>query len=163
MLLLVATALVSLYLGVPFAPSGRRAIEAVITAIPLKPTDTAYELGSGDGRLAFALSKAYGCSVVGFELAPLIFLWAQLMRLLKQNANVTFLMKDFLSADLKKANALYVYLTPNMLEKLAQKIETDKLHTTVISHSFAIHRWTPVQTIPKDLEKKTPVVYIYKT
>ncbi|MBI5412317.1 class I SAM-dependent methyltransferase [Candidatus Peregrinibacteria bacterium] len=161
--LMFLTVFVNFYLMVPFAPSNRHATQAMIQAVPLKPTDIVYELGSGDGRLAFALNKTYGCAVVGFELAPLIFLWAQLVKLLKRSPKVTFLMKNFLSSDLNHADYLYCYLTPGMLDKLAKKIETDHCHATIISHSFAIHHWKPFEIIPKDITQKTPVIYIYKT
>jgi len=161
-ILLMATAIVSFYLGVPFAPSNRRSTQAIVEAVQLKKTDLVYELGSGDGRLAFALNKEYECNVVGFELAPLIFLWSVLAQFIKQKGGVSFLMQDFLKIDLGKATYLYAYLTPNMLEKLAIKIEKEKIHVTVITHSFAIHRWKPDQIIPKDKKKKSPVIYIYK-
>ena len=76
---------------------------------------------------------------------------------------VQFLMRDFLKTDLSKAKTLYCYLTPAMLDKLAQKIEQEAVHTLVISHSFAIHRWKPVQIIPKNEKTGAPAVYVYKT
>lgn len=105
--------------GVPFVPSDRKIVEAMVDFLKKTKVKRVAELGAGDGRVAFALARA-GFEVLAVEVNPLLSLWMRLVKFLRRYNKVEILNKDLFKVDIKKFDAIIVYLYPEHLEKLEE-------------------------------------------
>src|SRR5580693_7669650 len=54
----------------PDIPTPQSVVERMLEAGRIKPGETVYDLGSGDGRIVIAGAQIYGAKEVGVELRP---------------------------------------------------------------------------------------------
>jgi cyclopropane fatty-acyl-phospholipid synthase-like methyltransferase len=145
-----------IFWGAPYAPSNISDIEALLAFAQIKPGDVVADLGSGDGR-AVILMAQQGAIVTGYEISPLLVLWARLKkwRAPKHLArNITFECKSFWNTDLSKYDVVFLYQLPHVLRQLSTKLQAElKPGARIISNSFAIPNWQPI--------KNTNRVYMY--
>lgn len=162
LVLLAATVLAHIFFRVPYVPSRKRVVKKMIEAANLKPKETVYDLGCGDGRLLIEAEKKAKIRGTGFEIAPLVYLLALAKKLLtKSKFSLRF--QNFFTVNLKRADVIFCYLLPGALSKLALKIKKEcRKDTRIISHTFHIPGLKPVKIIKKNLRTKTPTIYLYK-
>lgn len=161
-LLLAISFLVHAVYLIPFVPSKTKVVTKMIHAANLRPNQTVIDLGCGDGRLLFAAEKSVkNITSIGFEIAPLVYLAAQLRKLLQRSkAKIHF--KSLFHADLRNANVIFCYLFPNVMAELAAKIHTEcKPGTRIISNTFTIPNLELVKTYPRDTSAGTPSIHVY--
>lgn len=108
------------FLDLPYVATRKEKIPTIIKLASIKKSETAIDLGSGDGRLLFAAAKS-GALAIGYELNPFLVLFTNLKaRLLhlrgearsstgEHLGGVTVFRKDLWQADLKSANVIFVY------------------------------------------------------
>lgn len=132
--------------GGPFVPSSRQSVEAMIILAKLSPGQTIIDLGSGDGRVLFAAAKS-GANAIGFEINPYLVWYARLRAFLgSYKGKITVFWKNLWTADLSKADVVFVYLIPWRMEDLAEKLEDElKPGTLVISNSFIFPGWNIIR------------------
>ena len=53
----------------PFVTSPQRAVDKMLEMANLKPGETLYDLGCGDGRILIAAAKSYHVKAVGIEIS----------------------------------------------------------------------------------------------
>ena len=127
---------------VPFVPTTEPAVEAMLKLANLKPTDTLYDLGCGDGRIVIAAAKK-GAKGVGIDIDP------QRIKEAKENARkagvedrVRFELKDLFEADIHEATVVSLFLLPSVNLKLKPKLMADlKPGTRVVSNTFDMGDW----------------------
>lgn len=162
LLLLGITVLTHIFFLVPYVPTSKRVVEKMVRVARLKPKETVFDIGCGDGRLLFAAEKKTNVKTVGFEIAPLVYFLA-LMRKFFAHSKAKILFKNFLKANLKRANVIFCYLIPGVMPELAKKIKHEcKKGTRVISNTFKIPGLKPHKTFSKDPLKKLPTIYVYR-
>lgn len=161
-ILLVATALASIFLKVPYVPSKKHVIETILNEAKIKKGDRFYDLGCGDGRVLIAAEKSKHANAVGYEIAPLIYLFALFRKFLyRSKAKIHF--KNYLNENLTKADVIFCYLSPKELQKLANKINIEcKKGTQIISNTFKIKGMKPSKIIEKNSKQKLPTLYFYQ-
>jgi len=160
--LLLATAMVSLFVQVPYVPSKMNVVRKMIKVAKLKKNDVVYDLGCGDGRLLLEAAKAKKIQAKGYEAAPIPFLIAQFKNLI-QNAHVNIYAKNFFNANLKDANVIFCYLGPETMAKLYKKMKKEcKKGTRIISNTFSIHEAEPIKIWAKNSKTKLPNIYLYE-
>src|SRR5215469_11830440 len=54
----------------PTIPTPEFLVDRMLEAARVKPGDTVYDLGSGDGRIVITAAQKYGAKAVGVELRP---------------------------------------------------------------------------------------------
>jgi ribosomal protein L11 methylase PrmA len=147
---------------VPYAPTAKRALKKIFDEAKIKKGENFYDLGCGDGRMLTFAEKYKKVSATGYEIAPLIYLFAYARKLLcRSKAKIKF--KNFFNENLKDADVIFCYLMPHELKKLAKKIKKEcKKGTRIISNTFKISGLKPVKIIKKNKQNKTPKLYIYK-
>ncbi|MBI5413388.1 50S ribosomal protein L11 methyltransferase [Candidatus Peregrinibacteria bacterium] len=162
LLLIGASMLVHVFLGVPYVPSESAVVAKMIAAAKLKSGDTVFDLGCGDGRLLFAAEKKVKVKTIGYEVAPAMFLLAHLLKILaKSKAKIHF--KSLFSANLAGANVIFCYLMPGALVKLSEKIKREcKKGTRIVSNTFGIPGLELVEKLERDKSKGLPSIYLYK-
>jgi len=144
--------------GAPFVPSSDKTARKMIEFAEIKPGLKIYDLGSGDGKLLMA-SAQRGAKAVGFEINPMIVLYASLRGFFSRyRPLVRTLWKNFWKADFHDADAVFVYLLPWRMKELEQKLLKElRPNTKIISNSFIFPN---IPCIKKDTEAH---VYLFRT
>jgi precorrin-6B methylase 2 len=160
--LMLATAVISLFIQVPFVPSKMRVVHKMIEVADLKKNEVVYDLGCGDGRLLLEAAKAKQVQAKGYEAAPIPYLLAQLNKIV-HGAKISLYMRNFFSADLKDADVIFCYLGVETMSKLYKKLKKEcKKGTRIISNTFSIHEAQPARVWAPDPELKLPTIYLYE-
>lgn len=162
LVLFAITFFVHIFFMVPYVPSKNCVVKKMISAAKLKPRETVYDLGCGDGRLLLAAEKKAHAKGIGFEIAPLVYLLA-LVRKWLASSKMQIRFQNFFSVNLKKANVIFCYLIPNVMPRLSAKIKKEcKKGTRIISNTFHIPGLKPYRIFAKNPAKGTPTIYVYK-
>lgn len=133
--------LISDFIGVPFVPTSKRLVRDIFKKFRMTKNDVFYDLGCGDGRLVFYVAKKYGCRAVGVEVNPLLHCFARLVKKITKTDNVFFLKKNIFKVDLQEATVIYLFLFPEIIERLKNKILKECKNVRIISHGFVIKGW----------------------
>jgi hypothetical protein len=139
--LIIALLIPTLYaqvVGVPPVPTPHKVVKRMLELADIKPVDIVYDLGCGDGRLVFAAARC-GAAATGFEISPLVWLWACLCKLyLHSPAQIKY--RDFLHVNLTPASVILLYLYPTTIKFWLQRKFKKELRpgTRIISYAFAI-------------------------
>ncbi len=132
----------------PSVGSPENAIEKILEAARLKPGETLYDLGCGDGRIVIKAAKKYNVKAVGIEISSsLAEKAAQDARKKGLEDRVKIIHGSFMKQDLSPANVVILYLAPNANETLRPNLERElKPQTRVVSYDYPIDGWTPMNT-----------------
>ena len=151
--------LITLFIKVPFVPSKKSSTRKLIKAAKLKHGDIIYDLGCGDARLLVEASKHKNIQATGFEISPLAYIIAKLNTF--YNKAVSVKLSNFFNHSIKDANVIFLYLLPETLPKVKEKIFNEcQKGTRVISNTFQIPELKPRETIVK--EPGIPAIYVYE-
>ena len=144
---------------VPFKPTYSSDVTFFVKELGIKPTDVFYDLGSGNGRVVFLVEKLSGATVKGFELGWWTILFSKIKALFTCS-KAKFVNKNFFKQDWSKADYIYGYLYPPLMERVKQKFLAE-----CKPGALAIIRDFPLPNIKADktyfLPKKHEI-YIYK-
>ncbi len=149
--------------GISPMPTTGKAKNALLDHLPKNPVGPIYELGSGWGTLLIPLARMHPhIRVIGYESSPIPFyiswFW---MRLFGIN-NISLFKDDFFKADLSNASVIICYLYPGAMYRLKDKFENElRSGTIVISNTFAVPGWHPLETI-KTQDFYQTKIYLYK-
>jgi hypothetical protein len=121
-------------LGISPMPTSRKAREVLLSLVD---QGTVYELGSGWGTLAAALSKKN--RVCAFEMAWIPWIISVVQKRLRKAKKLSIERKDFFSENLSNADVVICYLYPGAMQKLGPKFERElKKGAIVLSNSFQL-------------------------
>jgi len=134
---------------VPYVPTPQEVVQKMLEIAMVKPADTVYDLGCGDGRIVITAAKEFGAHAVGIDIDP------NRIREANENAKkagvvekVRFIEKNLFEADFKPASVVTLYLLTSVNMKLRPKLLTDlKPGTRVVSHNFDMGDWKPDKTV----------------
>jgi cyclopropane fatty-acyl-phospholipid synthase-like methyltransferase len=117
----------------------------MIQLAALKPGQTLYDLGAGDGRLVIMAAQETGAHTVGVEMRDdLVERARSEIKKLNLEDRVQVVHEDFFSVNLKEADVVTLYLTTSGNERLRPKLEQElKKGARVISHDFKVGNWKP--------------------
>ena len=132
----------------PSVGSPENAVEKMLQAARLKPGETLYDLGCGDGRILVRAAKKYKVNAVGIEISrPLAELAAQNVRKKGLENQIKIIHGDFMKTDLSAANVVTLYLAPAANDTLRPNLERElKAKTRVVSYDYPIEGWVPMST-----------------
>jgi hypothetical protein len=105
------------------------------------------DLGCGDGGLLRRLARARpDCRFVGFEHAPLTWVWAWLACRRQPNVQIRF--GNFWSHPLGDYALVYAFLSPAPMQQLWAKARSEmKADALLVSNSFAVPDVRPESTV----------------
>lgn len=134
--------LISSFFGAPYVPTKKEVIDSILKKAKLKKNKLFIELGCGDGRVVKRAAEKYGVKGIGIDINPYLILSLKLLNKLKKINNPQFIFGDIFKLPLNKADYIYCFLMPKMLEKLIKKFNKElKKGALVISHGFKIPNW----------------------
>ena len=164
--LLLLFVIFSAFLGflitrVPFVPTDAGDIKFIVENLGISSKDIFYDLGSGDGKVCFLVSRLTGAKCVGFELTWWTHLFARLKSIVNgQKLGVQFKNQNFFKASWSGANFIYAYLYPPLMGRVKEKFLSDcKPGSVAIVRDFPFPGLKPneVYNLPKKHE-----IYIYR-
>ncbi len=131
----------------------------------VRPNESVYDLGCGDGRIPIIAAKHFRGYGVGVEIRK------SLVRKARDKAaeagvsgRVTIIHGSFRRADLRQADVLALYLTSSTLADLRTKFEEElQPGTRITTHDYPIFGWTPYRMVNfKSRERAwTSTIYLY--
>lgn len=152
----------------PFVATPLPVVRQMLTVADLRPGETFYDLGSGDGRTVVMATQEFGARSVGVELREDLAKKAlATVQELGIQDRVTIAQEDIFKIDLNPANVVFLYLTTSANDKIKPKLEKElKTGTRVVSHDYEILGWKPAKTEnfcenPK-LGYPSHTIYLYK-
>ena len=133
----------------PSVGSPEQAVDKILSAAHLKPGETLYDLGCGDGRILIRAAKKYKVKAVGIEISSsLAEKAADDVREQGLQKQVKIIHGDFMKMDLSAANVVTLYLAPTANDTLRPNLERElRPNTRVVSYDYPILGWTPIDTL----------------
>jgi hypothetical protein len=126
-----------------WVPTPQALVDKMMEMAKVTPSDTVYDLGSGDGRTVITAAKL-GATAMGIEYNP------DMVELSKKNAakegvsgKATFVKADLFESDFSKATVITMFLLPDINLRLRPKILDMKPGTRIVSNTFDMGDWTP--------------------
>ena len=129
----------------PFVASPTPVVRKMLILSDLKPGETLYDLGSGDGRAIIMAAKDFGAKSVGVELREdLVKRALSNIHELGLETQAKILQDDMFKVDLTQADVVFLYLTTSANEKVKPKLETElKPGARIVSHDYEVLGWKP--------------------
>jgi predicted RNA methylase len=147
----------------PYVRTPERIMDRMLELANIKPGDTVYDLGCGDGRIVIAAALRYKAKAVGVEISPKLASQATSAidkAGLKGRARI--IQGDLLEADLTGADVVTIYLGTQLNAELRPRLEKF-LHSgaRVVSHDYAVPGWKATRT-ERTEGKQGHVIYVYE-
>jgi SAM-dependent methyltransferase len=154
--------LLTLFIKVPFVPSKNIVAKKLIEEADIKDGQKIYDLGCGDGRLLIEASKNKKVKAIGYEISPMAYILGKINTWFKRSkAEVKF--KNFFHQNLKDANVIFLYLLPEILPAVGDKIKEECAKgTRIISNTFKLPNLEPIKVIAKNPQAGLPTIYVYE-
>jgi cyclopropane fatty-acyl-phospholipid synthase-like methyltransferase len=148
----------------PYVVSPQQIVDRMLELADLKPGETVYDLGSGDGRILITAVQRFRAKAVGIEISDSLVISTndRIQKLGLQN-DARVIHADLRQVDLSPADVVTMYLATDANEILRPNLERYlKPGARVVSHEYAIPGWKPKQ-VDKDLpEARNHVIYLYE-
>ncbi len=136
----------------PFVPTSRKTVQEMTALAHIKPDETVYDLGCGDGRLLIAAAEK-GAKAIGYELSLLTLLLAKWNT--RRYPTISVRYGDFWEKNLQDADVIFCYLLLDKMREFEEKIwPTLKPGTRVVSHAF------PMPTVKEAKKEGRGILYI---
>ena len=115
-------------------------VQQMIEVANLDPNDNIYDLGCGDGRILIAASRMKGVKGTGYEINPVLFAAARIKIMFAGlSGRVSVKRSDFFEEDLRNADVVFLYLFPEVLERLEPKLKRElRPGTKIVSNKFPL-------------------------
>ncbi|HEY6821573.1 MAG TPA: methyltransferase domain-containing protein [Burkholderiales bacterium] len=149
----------------PYVPSPDAAVAEMLRYAQVGPQDFIVDLGSGDGRIVRTAAKLFGARGFGVEIKE------NLVKLANEEARkegiadrVKFVKQDLFKTDISQATVLTMYLLPDTVNLLREKLATElKPGTRIVSHDYPLTGWIPEDTKQFDLPEKVAISGVQTT
>ncbi len=154
----------------PYVPSPQSVVTDMLKLANVSDKDFVIDLGSGDGRIVLTAAKVFGARGFGVEIQE------RLVKLANEAAQkegiadrVKFINQDLFKTDISQATVLTMYLLPNTVNMLSDKLLAElRPGTRILSHDYPLGGWIPERYVQMDLEDKvaisgvtTTLIYLY--
>jgi len=152
----------------PFVATPLPVVRQMLILAEVKPGETVYDLGAGDGRVVIMAAQEFGAKAVGVELREDLTKQA-LNRVFELGlmGRVKIFQSDLFKVDVSSADVVFLYLTTSANDKVKPKLESElKQGARVVSHDYEILGWKPFKINsfcenPK-LGYPSHTIYVYK-
>jgi len=136
-----------LVIGAGWIPTPKNVVKKMLCFAEVGPSDTLFDLGSGDGRIIFTAALEHEAHAVGIEADPLRVLITRIwIRLKGLEDRVEVNWSNFFKKDLSAASIVTVYQSTEINNRLKEKLLRELCPgTRVISYSFIFDGWEPVK------------------
>jgi len=139
--------------GLPPVPTKPERIRKALKLANLKPNQTLYDLGAGDGRVLLIAARDFGAKAVGVEVGPIqcALIWLRAVESGFGN-QIQIRWANFYKANLSDADVVFIYATSKEVTKLASQLEKQlKRGARVVSISADFPEWEPQEFDNREL------------
>jgi cyclopropane fatty-acyl-phospholipid synthase-like methyltransferase len=148
----------------PYVPSPEAVVIRMLEAAELKPGETLYDLGCGDGRILILAAQRFRANAVGIELSEKLvrhaIAQAEQLGLQKR---IKVIQGDLREADLRDADVVTIYLSRLSNEQLKPKLKAQlKAGARVVSHDYPIMGWKPTRVEKIEVLQRPHAIYVYR-
>jgi SAM-dependent methyltransferase len=148
----------------PFVPTPEQVVVKMLAAAELKPGETLYDLGCGDGRILFVAAQKFGANAVGVELSAKLVKNATKRALqLGLQQQVKVIEGNLLDVNLRAADVVTLYLMRLSNERLKPNLRKQlKPGARVVSHDYPIPGWKPQRIESVSVLHRVHTIYVYR-
>ncbi len=133
---------IAIFRGAPFVPVPQNSLSDINKLLDLKSGDSVVDLGSGLGRIVFALKKD-GVKVSGIEINPILVLISKFSAIIKR-VEINFINDSFWSYNFGSYTAVVMYCMPYKMRSMMEKIQREmKKGSRVVTYGFTFPDWEP--------------------
>jgi len=134
--------LYSVFFGAPFLPTDRRNVEEMLRLAGVRPGDTVYDLGCGDGRILVAAAKA-GAAAEGWEINPLLWLIARInARRAGLAGRIKVHLGDYWFERFDQVDVVTLFLITSQMSRMERKLRSElRPGSRVASYVFKFPTW----------------------
>lgn len=148
----------------PAYPTPQTIVDKMLTVAQVRPGETVYDLGCGDGRIVIAAAQKFKAKAVGIEIRRDIY-----EKTLAHVASlgladqVKIVLGNALRADISPADVVTLYLLTSSNERLEpQLIKYLRPGARVVSHDFELKGWKPVSVDRMTVDGRPHMIYLYR-
>ena len=154
----------------PYVPSPQSVVSDMLKFANVGPSDFVIDLGSGDGRIVLTAAKVFGARGFGVDINEKLVKEANESAKAQGIADrASFTVQDLFKTDIRKATVLTMYLLPNTVNMLKDKLQSElRPGTRIVSHDYPLSGWLPEDFRQFDLQDKveisgvtTTLIYLY--
>lgn len=149
----------------PYVPSPDSVVAEMLAMANVGPDDFVIDLGSGDGRIVLTAAKVYGASGFGVEIVPdLVERSNRAAQREGLASRVRFLAQDLFTTDISRATVLTMYLLPETVNMLSDKLLAElKPGTRILTHDYPLNGWTHESVRSFDVDDKIAATGVTRT
>ena len=148
---------------VRYEPTPADVAEAMLQLAEVKPGDTVYDLGCGDGRIVIAAVRERHARGVCVDIDP------QRIAESRENATaagvgerIVFLTQDLLATDVSGASVVMLFLSPALNLKIRSKLRRELAPgARIVSHWHDMGDWRPQRTLQIRSGGRERAVYLW--
>jgi len=148
----------------PFVPSPQVVVDKMLEAAGVKPGETVYDLGCGDGRILITAARKFQARGVCVEISPdLVRQTVRHIRELGLQDQIQVIEGNLLEADLRGADVVTLYLLTSSNERLKPKLEGSlRRGARVVSHDFIMPGWQAWKVEKVQASGRVHTIYVYR-
>lgn len=149
---------------VPFVATPEVVVQRMLTLAEVRPGESVYDLGAGDGRIISSAVRNFGAKALGVELNPSRHQGIiERLRNERIEDSVNVIRGDFNDVNLAGADVVTLYLLTSVNDLIKPKLEREmKTGSRVVSHDFPIRGWVPIRTETVRDRYHSHEIYLYK-
>jgi len=147
-----------------YFPTPELVVDKMLQMASVKPAETIYDLGSGDGRIVIAAARKYKAKAIGVELDESLYRQSvERIKTLGLQSTASIILGDLLEQDYSSADVLTIYLLPVAVERVTPIFEKQlKKGARVVAHDFKFQKWTAAKSLDvEDAEGRTHQLFLY--
>jgi len=148
----------------PYIPSPQIVVERMLELARIKPGETVYDLGSGDGRILITAAQKFRAKAVGIEMSSELckFTTAKIEKLGLQD-QVKVMHANLLRVDLSPADVVTIYLLTSSNIRLRPNLEKYlRTGARVVSNDFEIRGWKTKEVVSMQIGNAQHTIYLYE-
>lgn len=147
----------------PYVASPVRVVDRMLEMASMKPGETFYDLGCGDGRVLVAAVQRYKVKAVGVEISPkLVAKATTAIQKAGLSTQARVMQGDLLDVDFSHADVVAIYLSTPLNERLRPHLEQYlKPGARIVSHDYPIPGWKPTK-VERTEGKDGHLIYMYE-
>jgi ubiquinone/menaquinone biosynthesis C-methylase UbiE len=148
----------------PYLPSPQLVVERMLEAAQIKPGETVYDLGSGDGRIVITAARMFKANAVGIEISDVLCKSTlKKVAALHLDSQVKIVHGNALKVDLSPADVVTIYLLTSSNARLRPILEKELKPTArVVSLNFGMPGWKASRSETVHADRQTHTIYVYE-
>lgn len=137
------------FTGAPFAPTKKSGLATMVALSNVRAGERAIDIGSGDGRLVFALAEA-GADSYGIEINPMLVLWSRIRTPHELRSRVRIFRGSTWEHDFAPYQVVTIFGIPYIMKRLEEKLLKElPSGARVVVNRYPFPTWQPAQQLGK--------------